>query len=72
MTTKKFWEILEKAGYDKKIYGYEGLLNAIACYEWHEAMNYEREGNATLQRIHEERATMIHDSLEDWNEDFYK
>lgn len=71
MTSKEFWTVLEKVGYPKDIYGYDGLINLMSCFEWSEGTKWRERGNETMARISEERAKGFHDALLDFDEHYY-
>lgn len=65
MTKKRFWEILEAAGYDREAYGYEGVLNLICIAERHEAIENNRNGWLRIAEDCERRRQTIHKSLDE-------
>lgn len=65
---KEFWEILEKSGLvNKKIYGYDGLLNTISLLLDKASENAKDED---IKRIYKAEADVIFDEL--WDRGYYK
>ena len=66
MNAKEFWAMLEKAGYFKEIYGYEGVINEIAYGNGLSAKQLEQEGKyPALAKDNREKADSLHDALYD-------
>lgn len=70
MTAKKFWEVLEGAGYDKEIWGYEGILNIISIHETQKEREALKVGFDAAASESRRRADYIYDALDEL--DFYK
>ena len=70
MTNKEFKEILNKAGMDFDVYGYEGILNMIAQCKRHYSEKHQEEGFEAISKMYLNQATYIHDELA--SRDYYK
>lgn len=61
---KKFWEILEKSGYHKSIWGYEGIINMLIQFEYNEMRRFkEKDGFECIVEDSRNRAESMYDEL---------
>ena len=64
MTVTEYWDALEKVGFDRKIWGLEGMLNELACEYYSLAKHYGQNGEKDFSELYYEKANTIHDILE--------
>ena len=64
MTANEVKTILTDAGYDFRIWNWDGVLNMICAYSYHEARDLAAKGNTVLAKVYENRAGIIFDALE--------
>lgn len=65
MTAKEFWEVLEGAGYNKSVWGYEGILNIISIHESNAEKEDRQRGLNSIADASRERADYIYNYLTD-------
>lgn len=70
MTCKEFKQAFDECGYSFDIWGWDGILNMIACYATLESERQEQRGCLTLAKCEDERRKKIHDYLD--NRGYYK
>lgn len=63
MTATEFKRILDNAGIDFKLWGYEGVLNMLSIKEDYDADDFERRGVKILADISRNRANAIYQDL---------
>lgn len=63
MTCKEFKQAFTSCGYDFEIWGWDGILNMIACYATREADYQRSRGCDCLAELEEQRRHKIHDYL---------
>lgn len=64
MTAKEFKQAFTECGYDFDIWGWDGILNMIACYAIREEEHFVKEGNDCLARVEAKRHQKIHEYLD--------
>ena len=63
MTCKEFKQAFTDCGYDFNIWGWDGILNMIACYAIREEEYQTKRGCETLAKVERNRAHKIHEYL---------
>ena len=64
MTCKEFKQAFNECGYDFEIWGWDGILNMLACYATREEEYQLSIGNDVLAGVETERRHKIHDYLD--------
>lgn len=64
MTTKEFKQAFNECGYDFEIWGWDGILNMIACYASLEEERQLKRGCDSLAKHEGKRREKIHAYLE--------
>ena len=64
MTQKEFKQAFNECGYNFDIWGWDGILNMIACYATREEEYQIARGCETLAQVEADRRKKIHDYLD--------